>query len=410
MRILYLCADPGIPLFGRKGCSTHIRETVIALEQLGHQVKIVCSNTHGDSSGESLDVLPIRPPRSRKLGFDLRHMLLDRRLRRALHQLWFEWRPDAIYERYSLYSRAGELFAREHNLPRLMELNAFLTREQAGRIRLGWWARRVERHIIRKAPRVIVVSEPLRQEVHALGTPLGFISKMPMAVNLEKFNPAIDGTATRERLGLTGRFVIGYVGTLAGWHGITLLYDMARAMRERTELPFTFLIVGGDPHKLELHLRKTREQGLQDHLKFIGSVPYDQVPEHIRAFDAAVIPDTTYWSSPAKLFEYQASGVPVLAPRYPAILEALDHGVEGMIFEPREIGAMAEAAIALQQAPEKAMAMGRAARQRAERDHAWRNNAEQIIELYREMGAPNTGLPAQPAHPVIPTAPDQPHP
>ena len=30
--------------------------------------------------------------------------------------------------------------------------------------------------------------------------------------------------------------------------------------------------------------------------------------------DAAIVPDTTYWSSPAKLFEYQASGIPVLAP------------------------------------------------------------------------------------------------
>ena len=385
MKICYLCADPGIPILGRKGCSTHVRETCLILSRMGHQVKVLCSNVEGDASlAADLDIIPIEPFRSRKLGFDLRHMLLDRRLWRTMRSVVHDWQPDAIYERYSLYSRTGGKAARRFGLPRLLELNAFLTQEQSTRIKLPWLARRVERSIIRSARRVIVVSEPLRREVNELGVPFDAIAKMPMAVNLDQFNPSHDGSAVRKSHELEGRFIIGYVGTLSGWHGIKLLYDMARRMIELDAPPFAFLIVGGEGRKLEQHRLMAREKGLDDAIRFVGSVPHDDVPEHIRAMDAAIVPDTTYWSSPAKLFEYQACGVPVLAPSYPAIHEVLDHGVEGFIYPAADTDKMAESALNLMRDPDACLRMGRAAHRRAERDHSWRTNGDKIIDLFRK--------------------------
>lgn len=387
MKICYLCADPGIPIYGRKGCSTHVRETCITLAQLGHEVKVLCSNAAGDPNGSEMDVTSIKPPRSRKWGFDLRHLLLDRIFWGRLCKVIEQWQPDAIYERYSLYSRAGARAANRYHLPRLLEVNAFLTREQKDRIRFGWLARQVEQSVIRHAPRVIVVSEPLRREIHELGVPMESIAKMPMAVNLEKFNPSVDGAAVRMSHGLSGRFVIGYVGTLAGWHGIRLLYEMALGLKKAGAPPFTFFIVGGEPHKLAMHNEKVKQAGLEDELRFIGSIPHDQVPSHIRAMDIAIVPDTTYWSSPAKLFEYQASGIPILAPSYPAIHEALEHGKEGFIFPPLDIPQMIRLALDLMQNTDLRLKMGRAARERAEREHSWTHNGKRILELYQELGA-----------------------
>jgi glycosyltransferase involved in cell wall biosynthesis len=332
--------------------------------------------------------LPLEPYRSRKFGFDLRHVLLDRRARALLDEIVAAWRPDAIYERYSLYCRAGQVAARKYALPRLLEVNALLTREQHNRIRLPWLARRVERGVIAGARHVIVVSRPLAEEVTQLGVPAERISRMPMAVNLEQFNPEIDGAPVRAHYGLDGRFVIGYVGTLAGWHGIRLLYDMAQELRRREAPPFAFLIVGGEGDKLEANRRKTREAGLEGILHFIGSVVHDVVPEHIRAFDAAIVPDTTYWSSPAKLFEYQACAVPVLAPSYPAILSAMTDGGEGFIYPPEDVGAMADAALKLMADPAIRAEMGAAARRRAASEHSWQSNAEAIVALFEGMKQP----------------------
>lgn len=387
MKICYICTDPGIPVNGRKGCSTHVRETCYALTRLGHEVKLLCANTEGDAQHEGLDIVEVAPYKSRKLGFDMRHILLDRRMWATLQQTIETWRPDAIYERYSLYSRAGTLASRRYGLPRLMEVNAFLTREQEQRIRMGWLARRVEASIIRQAPSVIVVSEPLRREIHELGVPFEHIVKMPMAVDLEKFNPNVSPAGVREQYGLEGRFVIGYVGTLAGWHGIRLLYDMANELKAAGAPPFAFFIVGGTQDKLDMHRAKARQAGLENELRFIGSVAHDEVPRHLQAMDVAIVPDTTYWSSPAKLFEYQASGLPVLAPSYPAIHEVLEHGREGYIFPPLDVKQMAALALELMNKPDVRREMAQNARRRAEAEHSWLNNGEEIMNLYRKLGA-----------------------
>lgn len=388
MKICYLCADPGIPIHGRKGCSTHVRETVTALERAGHAIKVLCSNVEGDSNGDKLDITAVTAPTSRKLGFDLRHILLDRRMGLELERIIRDWRPDAIYERYSLYSRAGCRSARRHKLPRLLEVNAFLTREQTDRIKMLWLAQRAERSIICSARRVIVVSEPLRKEIHALGVPLESIAKMPMAVNLDNFHPRIDGAPMRQRFGLEGRKVIGYVGTLASWHGIRLMYDLALQLKEMDAPPFAILIVGGDGEKLEMHQRRARQAGLDKELLFIGSVPHQEVPQYLAAMDIALVPDMTYWSSPAKLFEYQSCGIPVLAPDYPAIPEVLEHGTEGFIFPKQDIPTMARFARELMTDETLRQRMSLAARDRAEREHSWDRNAEEIMHLFHTIGAP----------------------
>lgn len=404
MRVLYVCADPGIPLYGRKGCSTHVRETCYVLRELGHEIKVLCSNVEGDKRDTpELDVEVVPALTSRKLGFDLRRAMLDHRLWKRLQQVVAEWKPDVIYERYSIYSQAGMKAERRYGLPRLLELNAFLTHEQRDRIRFHRIARAIENKVIRSAPRVIVVSEPLRQEVHQLGVPIDSIIKMPMAVNLERFNPATnDGQAVRREFGLEGRFIIGYVGTLSGWHGLRLLFPVARALREAGAPPFAFLIVGGDGEKLEASRQLCRTEGVEDLMFFIGSVPHEVVPRYLAAMDAAVIPDTTYWSSPSKLFEYMASGVPILAPRYPAIEEAMSDRGEGRLFDVNDTAGMTQCALELIRDPEECRRMGRSARQRAERERSWRRNGLEILDLYRGLGA-RVDTPAQPAEASVRT-------
>ena len=40
MKIAYISADPGVPVFGRKGCSIHVQEIVRAMLKLGHEVHL----------------------------------------------------------------------------------------------------------------------------------------------------------------------------------------------------------------------------------------------------------------------------------------------------------------------------------------------------------------------------------
>lgn len=386
MKICYVCADPGIPIFGRKGCSTHVRETILTLEELGHEVRLVTPNLKGDDAARGkLKAVQVRAPKSKKLGFDLRHIILDHRMKKALKKLVEEWQPDAIYERYSLYSKAATKISRKYGLPRMMEVNAFLTKEQNDRIKIPSLAKLVEKQIFRAAPRLIVVSEPLKEDLMALGVQGDRIIKMPMAVNLDKFRPDVDGSAIREKHGLDGRFVFGYVGTLGGWHGIRLMYDMAEELKRREAAPFAFLIVGGDPKKLQQHRQRVKDMGLEEYMHFVGSVPHDDIPSYLCAMNAAIVPHMTYWSSPAKLFEYQACGTPSLAPSFPSIHETMVSGHEGFIFEPENVSEMADYALRLMNEDTLREQMGVNCRHRAEREHSWDHNAHEILKIFESL-------------------------
>lgn len=386
MKVLFICADAGVPVFGRKGCSTHVRETCLTLLKLGHEVRLVCSNTEGDDAGrDEISVIEVAPNRSKRLGFDLRHILLDRRIERAARAEIIRWSPGAIYERYSLYSRAGTNLAHEFNLPHILEINALMTKEQENRIRLMPLAQLAERRIFARARHVVVVSDPLREDVAVVRRSDREISKMPMAVDLEKFNPGIDASDVRRKYGLENKFVLGYVGTLTGWHGISLLYHLAEGLKGAGVNDFAILVVGGDDKRLAAHRQKVEEKGLTAEMMFIGAVPHSEVPHFIRAMDVAIVPDTTYWSSPAKLFEYQGCGVPVLAPRYPAIEFAMTHKKEGWLFTPENVEEMVAGAKALHDDPPLRKSLGASGRRRAEEFHSWEKLGRSVIDVFERQ-------------------------
>lgn len=388
MKILYLCGDPGAPIFGRKGCSTHIRETCLALKAAGHELRLICADLGEDAAGEPpFPITVAEPYRSRKLGFDLRHILLDRKIRAAAERHVREWAPDAVYERYSLYGWAGAGLARRHRLPHLLEANAFISLELRDRLRFPRFAWFQERRIFRAAREIVVVSDPLVEEIAALRGSAEGIHRMPMAVNVDHFRPGDDGEATKAELGLTGRFTVGYVGTLTGWHGIDLLFDLARAMKERGAAPFTILVVGGDDRRIEQRRAQVAAEGLAAELVFHGAVPYAEIPRYVRAMDVTLSPDTTYWSSPAKLFEYQGCGRPALAPRYPAVERAMTDGVEGYVFEPKNIAEMADRTMKLQADPALRERMGAIARVHAVEKHSWTAQVASVARIFESQAA-----------------------
>ncbi|MCX7015952.1 MAG: glycosyltransferase family 4 protein [Candidatus Sumerlaeota bacterium] len=385
MRILYLCADPGVPILGRKGCSTHVREICRALTRAGHQALILCANRGEDVQDASdLSIVEVPPLQSRRLGFDVRLMTHNLRFARAARKIYEGFRPDVIYERFSMYSFTGHRLVGRYRAPRILEVNAFLSTEQSDRLRFPWFARWSDRFVVGRAEHVVVVSEPLRDLVASLGVPRAHIYKMPMSADVRHFTPAKSGEKVRAQHGLHGRFVIGYVGALTGWHGINLLYDVARLLEPKIH-DFVFFLVGGDEKKIAAHQKKARRLGLESRFVFAGSVPYLQVPEYVRAMDVTIIPDTTYWSSPTKLFEYQAAGVPTVAPRYAAIVDAMEEGKEGLFFDAHDTEQFADCLTQLALNPQLRQLMGANARRRVVESHSVDRQVAALIEIMERL-------------------------
>jgi glycosyltransferase involved in cell wall biosynthesis len=239
--------------------------------------------------------------------------------------------------------------------------------------------------VARKAPALVVVSQPLLESLVALGVEERRISIMPMAVDVTHFRPDREaGDAIRRKWHLDGRFVVGYVGSLSGWPGISLLYEMARQLRAK-RADVAILVVGGEGDQLARHREQVVQAGLENHLVFAGSVPYGEVPAHINAMDVTLVPDTNYWTCPTKMFEYQASAVPTVAPKYPAIVKAIDHGEEGLLFEPRNIAEAAGYILRLADDPELRRAMGEKSRRRVVSTQSWQHNVGRIVSVFERI-------------------------
>ncbi len=341
-RILYLCADPGVPIFGRKGCSTHVRESCHFLSQRGHSVFLLAANPGEDNRSQvnfQLDFFNAH--KTKALGADFRLILDNLTLRRRLLKICREFKPQIIYERYSLYSVAGELIARKLKIPRILEINAPLATEIKDRLHFPRLAQLSESHIFKNADYFIVVSPVLREQLLSLGIPQARIVIQPTAIDPEMFNASISPPPADLQNRCNGKVVIGYVGNLAHYHRLKFLFDIAQNFKAR-QLPVLFLIIGGEQKRVEKYKNYVAQHDLRDYFIFTGSLNYKEVPAFLSMIDIGIIPHCYPWTAPIKMFEYAALKKPIIAPDYPAMRHFFHAEAYWLLFPPEDVSAIEE--------------------------------------------------------------------
>lgn len=379
VRIAYVSADPGVPIFGTKGCSIHSQEVIRALLNAGAELELFATNLSGPRTlalepdrVHSLPALPKGEASAReRAAIDANGALCS--------QLEREAPFDAVYERYSLWTFAGMEYARSCGIAGVLEVNAPLIEEQAQYRTLidRAGAERVARRVFGAASALIAVSE----EVAAYLAPharAGCVHMIPNAVDPERFpagvrpaRPAADGT-----------FTVGFVGSLKPWHGLGVLSEAFAAFRgshPRARL----LIVGDGPAREEL-LADLRARGVLDAAELTGGVAPSEIPGLLASMDVAVAPyphRSSFYFSPLKVFEYLAAGVPVVASRVGQLESLLDDGVTGLLCPPSDPSALTAALERLYRHASLRSRMGRAGRAMVLDRFTWRSVASQILEL-----------------------------
>lgn len=179
-----------------------------------------------------------------------------------------------------------------------------------------------------------------------------------------------------------------YTGHLYDWKGAEVL---ARAARMIPDALVVF--VGGTPEDLA---RFGREYGGVTNIRIEGWKPHAEIPRYLRAADVLVLPNSNvarlarfagyskYETSPLKLFEYMASGTPVVASDLPAIREIVGEDC-ALLVPPDDPGALAEGIRRLLRESPAARRMARRAKERAA-EFTWDRRAERILSFIRARG------------------------
>jgi glycosyltransferase involved in cell wall biosynthesis len=176
--------------------------------------------------------------------------------------------------------------------------------------------------------RIVCISEALAVKWRDNGIDDSCIFVAHDAVNPEKFNQHTSKTKARNLLGLksSGTIVV-YTGSLIAGKGVDVLIKCANRLPE-----ISFLIVGGTDQQIE----KLNAAAIFDNVIFTGHVNPSLVPLYQCAADILALPNTRGSliddvTSPMKLFEYLASGRPILSSDMPSLLEILKHNYNALI-------------------------------------------------------------------------------
>jgi glycosyltransferase involved in cell wall biosynthesis len=161
---------------------------------------------------------------------------------------------------------------------------------------------------------MLPVTGQIAENMHSLEKiPREKLTVLPSGTNIELFVP-MEKSSCCERLGFNQEFLyIGFIGTFYRHQGIDILIEAAPFII--TNYPHVrFLLIGDGPMRPAWE-KKVRQYGLATHFIFSGSVPYQDVPIYLGIMDICVAPflKEAAERSPVKIFDYLASGKPVVA-------------------------------------------------------------------------------------------------
>ena len=164
-----------------------------------------------------------------------------------------------------------------------------------------------------------------------------------------------------------------------------------RRLREHGRNDVDAVLIGDGPELPAVRQAAERIDGVT----CVGPVAHDAMPACLAAADVGVAPfdvgrhaplSLGFFWSPLKLFEYMASGLPVVAPAIDRITHLVGDGAEGLLYDADDPAALA-GAIARLCDPALRRRLGAAARARAVRDYGWDRHCERLaaaIEAARE--------------------------
>ncbi|MCK9555904.1 glycosyltransferase family 4 protein [bacterium] len=163
------------------------------------------------------------------------------------------------------------------------------------------------------------------------GTDIGKAQSAPADI----FDPALEKE-------LAGKFIIGYAGSFFDWKGVATLLRAAKYITDDCRV-----LLAGGPHREFRGMMRSAGVEKSGKIRYMGYLKPRDVFSFIKACDLMVIPNSaanrtfSKYSSPLKLFEAMACGVPVIGSDLPGVSEIIRDGENGFLFRPDDFRELA---------------------------------------------------------------------
>ncbi|KAF6576472.1 glycosyltransferase family 4 protein [Paenibacillus sp. SEL3] len=303
----------------------------------------------------------------------------------------FDKQPmDILYSHFAPYSVGPALEAKKRGIPVVTTFHGPWTEEMKiegqgiKHFLKTTLAKSIEMKAYGLSDKFIVLSETFRDILHEhYKVPLSKIHIIPGAANVERFHPAEDRGAVRERLNLPqNATIVLTVRRLVNRMGLLQLLEAWRRVTERH--PDHLLLIGGKGPLMEELASKVAEYNLHNHVRLLGYVSDEELPLYHQASNLFVVPTQALEGFGLITVEAMASGLPVLATPVGGSKEILRGFRPELLFQGTDSEAIAEGLLRVLDHREL-LPNARECRDHVLSRYTWGHVAEQVEEVFRQV-------------------------
>ncbi len=242
---------------------------------------------------------------------------------------------------------------------------------------------RMEKWIYRHVDHIVVISRGFKDNLIEKGTPADKISIIPNWADPDSIRPGPQDNAFRREVGADGKFLVVYSGGLTHNSNLEPVLGAAELLRDE---PFEFVLVGDGVRKADLQARAAKAR--LTNVQFKPFQPLERYPDVLRAADMTLVTLCTpaaLVSVPSKIFKQMAAGRPVLAIAPPDTeIERLVTDADcGLVVQPDNPGALAEALRRAASHPDDCARWGTQGRAYFEQHHSRAIGVARLEEVLR---------------------------
>jgi len=221
----------------------------------------------------------------------------------------------------------------------------------------------MELALYKLAVRVVTVTDSFRQNLISRGVPPSKIITIPNGADIAYWQPVKPDAELKHKLGLEHKFVVLYIGAHGISHALGRILESAERLKPFSDIHFLFVGEGAEKSQL---IRQAQRSRLEN-VTFLDPVDKERVKALYSIADVCLVPlrNITLFNSfiPSKMFEMMAMGRPIVASLSGESADIVNKSGSGIVVEPENAEAIAQAILHLFQNQEEVKAMGGRGRQ-----------------------------------------------
>ena len=173
--------------------------------------------------------------------------------------------------------------------------------------------KKIEHWMYRKSHLIIVLSQGIHDHIVKMGIPDKKIITSISGASAD-FYPRIKNKLTLDHYNLSGKFVVGYIGTFGASHSLEDILLVAKSLKQAGNKEIVFFMIGEGIKKDTLN--KYQQEYLLDNLIIDGPFCKEDIPEYWSIVDVSIVPlavtETNKTVLPSKILEGMSMGIPSL--------------------------------------------------------------------------------------------------